>query len=910
MEFKKININSSIEKRVLTGMIVCKEFMSKTFKAYQPEYIESSYIRKTIKWVLDYYEQYGDVPGDSIKEIYISNKKKLSDEEFEIVGMLIEDILTGYAEGSFSSEYVTDQVLNFFKTRELTIVSNNIKYFLDKGNIVDAEKEIENYARITKPNLEINGFIASEEALIQTFDNEEDNNLLTIPRSLGKFMGPFQREWLVGISAPFKKGKCLSSDQLILLSNGQLKTVEHIVQNKLTGIVTYNESMGQFQKGEILDWYNNGEKEIFRVTTRTGREVDITSNHPLLTEKGWIELSELQINDRIAVPRILDFFGNKIIKDYKIKVLAYLLADGGLTQQYYTTFTKNEDIVRDDFINSVSKFGDKCSIVSQKTKRAISVSIVGGNVNSWLHKIGVKREKSINKVIPNIVFELPKESLSLFLQTLFTGDGSIFKTACSYEFAYSSGSKELLYQVAHLLLRFGIVSKIRYKLAKCNGKSFPHWILTIKNKESVFKFCNEIGFRPGIKKELMIQAQNEIKNLPTNKGWLDLFYDSKSIQQEFEKTEGTKWCKLRDTIISSVKNDGGITRNKIKQMYEQTQNPYFKNLYESEILWDKIVSIKSLGLKQTYDLTVKDHHNFVANDVLVHNTWMLGEFTKAAALSGLKVASFNLEMSLTNMRKRTYMSLTGASDVAGPTIFPCFDCGKNQSDVCRKDERINRVRIPQAFNTKTKYKACTVCKDTDEYEMAMWEEIIDVPRLDYYSVKEKMDALSRIGKASIWLECMPRFSASVNDIERKLDNLESIHNFIPDVLIIDYADILKADDPSLKGVEKEDDVWMCLARIASVRKMLVVVPTQLNKDSLDAKQIKTSHTAKWVGKLGHVDAMFALNQTPPEKLKGVMRVSTLEHRHKDFVETDNCFVLQKYSSGCAHLDSYWKGRPQ
>jgi len=908
MEFKRININSSLEKRILTGMIVSKEFMDKVHKAYNHEYIESSYIRKTIKWVMDYYTRYNDVPGESIKDIFIANKKKLKEEEFEILDTLIDDILTGYTEGSFNNDYITDQALNFFKTRELSITANNIRYYLDRGEIVEAEREIETYTRITKPNLEINGFIASEDAMNQTFENEDEISLLNLPKSLGKFMGTFQREWLVGISAPFKKGKCLNSLDKILLSNGQVKTVEHIVRNKLTDIVTYNESTGQFQKGQIIDWYNNGEKEVFCVKTRTGREVNITSNHPLLTEKGWIDLSELKIDDSIAVPKILNFFGNKIVKDYKIKVLAYLLADGGITQQYATTFTKNEDIIREDFVDSIIKFGDKCSILCET--KVVTLGVVGGNVNQWLKKIGVDRTKSIHKVIPDIVFELPKESLSLFLQTLFTCDGSIHKTNSSYQISYSSGSKELLYQVHHLLLRFGIISTIRYKLGKCKGKRFHHWILELKSKEFILKYCQEIGFRPGRKKEIMIQAIDSIQNLPNNRGFLDLFYDSKSIQKEFEKTEGTKWCRLKDTINSALHSNGGITRCKIQQMYEQTQNPYFKNLFESEILWDKIISIESLGLKQTYDLTVKDHHNFIANDVLVHNTFLLGEFTKAAALSGLKVASFNLEMSLRNMRKRTYMSLTGASEVEGRTIFPCFDCARNQSDSCNKEERMNRVRIPSEFSAKTKYKPCTYCKDMDmdDYEMAIWQEIIDVPKLNYYLVKERITALKKLGKASVWLECMPRFSASVEDIERKLDNLESIHNFVPDVLLIDYADILKSNDPGLKGVEKEDDVWMSLARIASARKMLVVVPTQLNKESLDAKQIKTSHTAKWVGKLGHVDAMFALNQTPPEKELGLMRISILEHRHKDFNETENCYVLQKFSSGSAHLDSYWKDK--
>ena len=181
-------------------------------------------------------------------------------------------------------------------------------------------------------------------------------------------------------------------------------------------------------------------------------------------------------------------------------------------------------------------------------------------------------------------------------------------------------------------------------------------------------------------------------------------------------------------------------------------------------------------------------------------------------------------------------------------------------------------------------------------------------RCPYFIVKERMTALIKIGKASAWIEVFPRFSASVRDLERKLDNLENIYNFIPDVILIDYADILKSDDPNLKGVDKEDEVWMALARMASTRKCLVITATQLNKDSLDAKQISATHSAKWIGKLGHVDAMFALNQTPAEKEINVMRVSCIEHRHKDFLPTDNCYILQKYSSSQFHLDSYWKER--
>jgi hypothetical protein len=269
-------------------------------------------------------------------------------------------------------------------------------------------------------------------------------------------------------------------------------------------------------------------------------------------------------------------------------------------------------------------------------------------------------------------------------------------------------------------------------------------------------------------------------------------------------------------------------------------------------------------------------------------------------------------MSLNNMRKRIYMSLTGSSDIEGLTLFPCFDCLGNQSGTCQKDERCNHIKIPTVFDKRSKYKPCTYCKDNNEdgYEMALWNEIIDVPKCDYYIVKERVEALKKIGKAGLWLETLPRFSASVSDLERKLDNLEYLYNFIPDVILIDYADILKSDDPGLKGVEKEDEVWMTLGRMASMRNCVVITATQLNRDSLNAKQVSAAHSAKWVGKLGHVDVMLALNQTPAEKEMSIMRVSCIEHRHKDFIPTENCYVLQKYSSGIFHLDSYYKERNQ
>ena len=39
-----------------------------------------------------------------------------------------------------------------------------------------------------------------------------------------------------------------------------------------------------------------------------------------------------------------------------------------------------------------------------------------------------------------------------------------------------------------------------------------------------------------------------------------------------------------------------------------------------EVCWDEIVQLEPDGIEETYDLTVEGLHNFVANDVIVHNS--------------------------------------------------------------------------------------------------------------------------------------------------------------------------------------------------------------------------------------------------------------------------------------------------
>ena len=121
---------------------------------------------------------------------------------------------------------------------------------------------------------------------------------------------------------------------------------------------------------------------------------------------------------------------------------------------------------------------------------------------------------------------------------------------------------------------------------------------------------------------------------------------------------------------------------------------------------------------------------------------------------------------------------------------------------------------------------------------------------------------------------------------------------------MDYAEILKAESDGLKGVEKEDETWMALARMAGERHAQVVTAGQVTTEGLGATRIKQKHKARWRGSLAHIDLSISLNQTDEEKNEGVMRVGILAHRHKDFSENETCTILQLLKLGQVHLDSW------
>jgi replicative DNA helicase len=101
----------------------------------------------------------------------------------------------------------------------------------------------------------------------------------------------------------------------------------------------------------------------------------------------------------------------------------------------------------------------------------------------------------------------------------------------------------------------------------------------------------------------------------------------------------------------------GLSRRRLAAIARVLGDSGLADLATSDVYWDEVVSIERTGAKQVYDLTVPDTHNFVANDLCVHNTALCLNIAENAALrADTGVAVFSLEMSKEQLALRMLCS--------------------------------------------------------------------------------------------------------------------------------------------------------------------------------------------------------------------------------------------------------------
>ncbi|MEJ7709119.1 MAG: hypothetical protein WKF84_04495 [Pyrinomonadaceae bacterium] len=162
---------------------------------------------------------------------------------------------------------------------------------------------------------------------------------------------------------------------------------------------------GKVRATEIAAWVDSGVKLCFRVRTRTGRFVEVTGHHPFLTARGWTPLYDLQVGDKIGVPRIVPAFSTDegVPRDL-VRLMAYLIAEGELTHNTCPTFTNTDPVLVGDFRRIIANRFPTRALCESSTNPLIK----------WLTELGLWGKLAERKSFPVCVWRWMRERLAEF----------------------------------------------------------------------------------------------------------------------------------------------------------------------------------------------------------------------------------------------------------------------------------------------------------------------------------------------------------------------------------------------------------------------------------------------------------------------------------------------------------------
>jgi hypothetical protein len=141
-------------------------------------------------------------------------------------------------------------------------------------------------------------------------------------------------------------------------------------------------------------------------------------------------------------------------------------------------------------------------------------------------------------------------------------------------------------------------------------------------------------------------------------------------------------------------------------------------------------------------------------------------------------------------------------------------------------------------------------------------------------------------KSYFKLSCHSNSTLSVRKIRSILADWER-EDWVPDVIVIDYADILDMTYPGKEGRECINETWKQLRGISQDYHCLLVTATQANAAAYETKTLSQSNFSEDKRKIAHVTGMVGINFQEKEQDIDTVRLNWIVLRESKF-NTKQC----------------------
>lgn len=409
---------------------------------------------------------------------------------------------------------------------------------------------------------------------------------------------------------------CLSPDSKIITEHGYWLKVKDLPNKLEQSIKIYNIKEGHNDSSEILFVaerdINNGERAV-RIVTETGKIIEGSEEHLVLTPNGYVCLGNIKEKDEVIVYPFegVEFEERRGVvlseKDFKkedkqvinylkkrnllplsydnpkigilARILGFAFGDGYLGdmgKRIVLAFYGKRETLK-ELEKDLKKLNVKSRLYVRKYKGesvSCELRVYSRSFAVLMQKLGMPKGKKTEQIysLPDWIKEAPIWIKRNFLAGFFGADGSVikFKKNTPLPINLTQSKKEFLNDIAKLLEEFNIKTTI-YKI---KSKKNVTYRLSIIGERSIRNFLGKINYEYSLEKK--------------NKGLMAYAY-----------------LKFKENIK--------------KKSFEEFVK---EKCYEGGFVAEKVVKVERIkpDYNKFYDVGVlHESHNFIANGIVVHN---------------------------------------------------------------------------------------------------------------------------------------------------------------------------------------------------------------------------------------------------------------------------------------------------
>jgi replicative DNA helicase len=423
--------------------------------------------------------------------------------------------------------------------------------------------------------------------------------------------------------------ECVTGETRVVLADGRRVPIRDLVGT--TPEVLAMEEGGRIVRATSDRVWRVGVKPVLRLSLASGRALRATARHRVYTGGGWLELGGIGVGDRVALTRIVPSPSEPVRwEDHEVVLLAHLVGDGsylrGQPLRYTTASEQNSDAVR----AAAEAFG--CTVSRHEGRGRWHQLVIGGNgnrwhaagVGGWLKALGVFGQPSHDKRLPARALSLSDEQTALLLRHLWATDGCIHVPPAGRRSAprvyFCTCSETLARDVAALLLRFGIVARLR-SVAQRDHR--PVWTVDVSGTAQQLLFIDRVGaFGPreapaAVLRERLLAgaAGTNVDTLPRE------VFAHVRVEMARQHISQRAMAAMRGTSYGGSSHFRfAPSRTTVAEYAALLADDALRGMAENDLFWDRVVSVEPDGEEEVFDLTVPGPASWLADGIVSHNS--------------------------------------------------------------------------------------------------------------------------------------------------------------------------------------------------------------------------------------------------------------------------------------------------